>query len=400
MNIDSRKIGSIKGDPNGPVAVFIGGIHGNEPAGVLALQRVLGKIIEEDVPINGTIHCLIGNLAAIRQEVRYIDKDLNRIWFTRLNENHESIEGTAEISERDELARTFHEIILATETPLYFFDLHTTSSQSVPFISISDTLRNRKLVEDVKTPVVLGLEERMEGTLFSYFSEMGVPMVLYEGGQHEEVSSIDNIESFIWMMLKKVGVVKKKHVKDFKRYEGRIARENVFDHNVFELTYRYDLKGKEGYRTKRGYVNFQKVRKGEKIGTHSEGDVRIPFKSRIFMPLYQSKGSDGFFLIRSIRPVWLKISERVRRLGLDKYVSLFPGIKKHPKFKNAFVISPYVARSFVLNIFHLLGYRRVIRFDEKFIVSRRPYDWHAPKPETIRKNFDQLIKPLTGEVSV
>lgn len=401
--IERRLIGKLKGDPSGPVAVFIGGVHGNEPAGVYALKRVLTRIVEDDIPLKGSIYSLAGNLTALREGVRYVDKDLNRIWFTKINENHDDLKNFVEFSERDDLIRSFKEIINEIDTQPYFFDLHTTSSQSVPFISISDTLRNRKLVENLKTPVILGLEERMEGTLFSYFGEIGIQMVLYEGGQHDEVSSIDNIESFIWIMLMKLGMIKPEDIHDFNRYVDRIARENVFEKavfekNVYELKYRYDLNGRDQFKMKSGYVNFQRVSKGEKVASDNGQEIKIPFASRIFMPLYQAKGSDGFFLIKHINGFWLTLSERLRKFGLDKYMVIFPGIKKHPDYKSTYTLSPFIARSFALKVFHLLGYRRVIRFDEKFVVSRRPYDWHSPSPETIKRNFNKLIEPLPREL--
>lgn len=80
------------------------------------------------------------------------------------------------------------------EEEVFFFVLHTTSSQSIPFISISDTLRNRKIVQYIPVKLVLGLEEQMEGTFFNYFSELGISMLLFEAGQQDLVSSIDSHE--------------------------------------------------------------------------------------------------------------------------------------------------------------------------------------------------------------
>ena len=51
-----RIIGEVRGKHKGPTLVFMGGIHGNEPAGVFALNHVLEKI-DPDV-LHGNVYGL------------------------------------------------------------------------------------------------------------------------------------------------------------------------------------------------------------------------------------------------------------------------------------------------------------------------------------------------------
>ncbi|MFT5998627.1 MAG: succinylglutamate desuccinylase, partial [Neolewinella sp.] len=80
-----RIIGHYRGAEAGPLVVAIGGVHGNEPAGVLALERLF-DMLEDEPRINpgfsfkGDLLALRGNLAALAAGVRFIDADLNRIW--------------------------------------------------------------------------------------------------------------------------------------------------------------------------------------------------------------------------------------------------------------------------------------------------------------------------------
>ena len=65
--------------------VAIGGIHGNEPAGVRALERLFELLAEEPLinpgfTFKGELLALRGNLEALNQGKRFIDTDLNRIW--------------------------------------------------------------------------------------------------------------------------------------------------------------------------------------------------------------------------------------------------------------------------------------------------------------------------------
>ena len=64
----------------GPTLICIGGIHGNEPAGVYALLEVLNGLEEMGSPIRGRLVALAGNLMGLKVGQRYVDRDLNRAW--------------------------------------------------------------------------------------------------------------------------------------------------------------------------------------------------------------------------------------------------------------------------------------------------------------------------------
>ena len=44
-------------------------------------------------------------------------------------------------------------------------------------------------------------------------------------------------------------------------------------------------------------TNFKNVNKNDIIGKDVNGEVRAPIKGKILMPLYQSQGSEGFYII-------------------------------------------------------------------------------------------------------
>jgi hypothetical protein len=93
------------------------------------------------------------------------------------------------------------------------------------------------------------------------------------------------------------------------------------------------------------------------------------------MPLYQGQGTDGFFLVREVPPFWLRVAAWLRHLQLERLLPVLPGVRKHPDQAATLVVDPRVARWFVLEIFHLLGFRRKRPQAGKLIVSRR---WHMP----------------------
>ncbi|MCB0279490.1 MAG: succinylglutamate desuccinylase/aspartoacylase family protein, partial [Calditrichaeota bacterium] len=69
------------GDPKKPLKLIcIAAIHGNEQAGILALKQVFERMRQQQLELNGELIALIGNLQAVRQNTRFIERDLNRIW--------------------------------------------------------------------------------------------------------------------------------------------------------------------------------------------------------------------------------------------------------------------------------------------------------------------------------
>jgi hypothetical protein len=384
-----RVFGVVEGQDTGRHAVYFAGIHGNEPAGIWALKRVLKTIEENKIPFRGKLWALGGNLPALQQKIRYIDKDLNRIWFTEFNDQYYSPNGTAESSQRKEIEDTIKAIVAEATDEVFIFDLHTTSSQSVPFVSISDTLRNRKVIEDIPAPLVLGLEEQMEGTLFNFLSEVGISMALFEAGQHELVSSIDSHEAFIWLTLMKLDFVRASEYPDIHKHYELLAKEGIFNRRIFQLKYKHMLPVVHDFTMLPGFVNFQKVKKNTLLAKEEGAEVRAPKSGRIFMPLYQPQGAEGFFIIEQIQEFWLRISEWVRKTQIDRFIWILPGVRKYGD--GAFIVNRHIARFTVAPIFHLLGYRVVIRHDKKFIVRRRPYDWTRPPIRQVQKSLKKLL---------
>lgn len=382
----SRIIGKYGGTSPGPLAIFLGGMHGNEPSGIFALEYVLHTLNKIKPPFNGTMYALAGNLEALRRSERYIDKDLNRLW----DKNGEET-GIHELSERDSIIKTIYEIISSSDGRPVLFDLHTTSAESIPFLGISDTLRSRKMVKDIPSPIILGLEERMDGTLFSSLNEIGLTSVIFEGGQHDSLSSIENHISIIWEFLKNAGCINLNDIPDFNKYYHTLAKTSPGERKIYEISYVYRLKKDEGFVMKPGFVNFQIVNKGEILAKNKDGDIKSPRYGNIFMPLYQKLGGEGFFIVNLINPVWLGISGFMRKLHAEKLLGILPGINKNPNEPSSYIINTNIARFLVMNIFHLFGYRRERKEGKTIIVSRREYDSVSPSADELRNNFKKYF---------
>lgn len=357
---------------------------------------VIAQLEVMNTPFKGSLHAISGNLRAIRKGVRYIDRDLNRIWYPGFLIDKSERPKVAEYSEKVELLHSIIDIMKQhPERITYLFDLHTTSSESMPFMSISDTLKNRRITRHIPVPLVLGLEELLDGPMFSFFSELGLSTVLFEAGHHQAHSSLENHIAFVWLILHGLGCIRKKDVLEFHRYEEILKKNSLNESRIFELKYRHSIEEGERFSMKEGFANFQPVKKGEVLAQNQHRTIKAPRQGRIFMPLYQNLGRDGYFLVKEIDSLWLRISGRTRKWRMEHLLRLMPGIAMDKGKHDAFKIDKEVAKWRVLPFFHLLGYRKITDNGHYFTVSRRPYDRRFPKTTSVIRNIEAYLKKIT-----
>jgi succinylglutamate desuccinylase len=106
-----------------------------------------------------------------------------------------------------------------------------------------------------------------------------------------------------------------------------------------------------------GFKSFEKITKGTELAIHNNVEIMSPYNGRIFMPLYQKQGAEGFFIINPIKPLFLKLSALLRHTKVDGWLVLLPGISWLNKKEGVLKINLMVARFFAKSFFHLLGYR-------------------------------------------
>ena len=354
-----RLIGKYKGSNPGPTLIFTGGIHGNEPAGVFALKDVLADLNKRNPDFNGTIYAISGNLSALEKGIRFNQVDLNRIW------THEKIAGLEDekvISFNDELVQqreiydVIQDILEKEEGPFYFIDLHTTSGETVPFITVNDSLLNRKFTKRFPVPLILGIEEFLEGPMLSYINELGYVAFGFESGQHDSVKAIDYAIAFIYLTMVYTGNISAADA-NYMKYFHLLNQEMSFPDRFYEIFHRHEIKNGERFKMYDGFVNFQHVKKGELLANSDGEDIHAGDSGFIFMPLYQGKGDDGYFLIRKTAPFFLKLSSFVRQLSIDRMLVALPGVNWKDDKREELVVDLKVARFFTRQFFHLMGYR-------------------------------------------
>lgn len=355
----NRIIGQLQGSQPGPTIIFTGGIHGNEPSGVFALQQVLDELKEKNISIKGNIYAISGNLSALEKGTRYNNRDLNRMWTTdRMDKVHEGeiVEDDKETIQQIEICSTITSILQKEEGPFYFMDLHTTSSETIPFLTVNDSLLNRKFTKQYPVPIILGIEEYLDGPLLSYINELGYVAFGFEGGQHDDLSSIENHIAFIYLSLLFTESVEKDAI-NFQHYYDVLAKTSVDSRDIYEIYYHYKIREGETFTMKPGFLNFQHINKGQELAK-SNGDIIFAKKSgRMLMPQYQKQGDDGFFSIRRIPPQFLRLSRTLRKIRFDRILPILPGVHWRSDKQDALIVNRKVAWLFAKQFFHLMGYR-------------------------------------------
>lgn len=367
-------IGKFESD-RGPCLFATGGIHGNEPAGVLALQEVVNEIQERKLKLRGSFYAIAGNLKALKENKRYLKQDLNRLWKVAILEKLKAGELSQQESqpEINELIEIFAlvEEVLKKSGPNVFLDLHTTSSKSVPFIPVNDTLLNRKFTKGLPVPSVLGIEEFLQGAFLSYINEYKVVALGFEAGQHEDPQSVYFHKAMVWISLVQAGIVAESDVPEYKAYHNDLKDQCEQQEQFYEIRRRFKIEDGSSFIMMPGYESFQEIRQGELLANDQNGPIRAIESGNIFMPLYQAQGAEGFFIIREVPVFWMWLSKLLRKIRFDSLLLLLPGLKRHPKYEGTLIADTRVARFLATDLFHLLGYRRKRKVDDKIFFTRR-----------------------------
>ena len=379
-----REVGRFDTNQPGPLFLAIGGLQGNEPAGIEAAGRVLARLGQGAIQLRGRFVALRGNRPALASNQRFIERDLNRVWKSSdllgLEDRECHQDGPDEGELRD-LLQTFSQLFVercggASLEDIVLLDLHSTSGPSTPFLCMADTLQNRPVSFALEVPVILGLEEALEGTLLDYMSEAGHIAMAFEGGAHTDPSTVDCHEAAIWCGLVAAGCLDEHALdgdaNDMTAMRSRLREAAAGAPAIVEVLHRHGTHPDDGFVMAPGWANFQHVERLKKLATDDGGDILAPLAGRLLLPRYQDQGDDGFFLSRDVRPMWLSLSAWLRRRQLDRFLHWLPGVTRQDGDPRRLRINRQRALFGVKQVFHLLGYRRYQEDELGFLFLRRP----------------------------
>ncbi|MEM1217236.1 MAG: succinylglutamate desuccinylase/aspartoacylase family protein [Bacteroidota bacterium] len=307
----SRIIGRYDGPKRGPLLIALGSMHGNEPAGVLALQELF-RMLEREPTHNptfayrGRLLALRGNLQAIAENRRFLTKDLNR---QLTPENIQRVRSVpvdrlhAEDRELRELLDTIDtEVKDYQPEELIVLDLHTTTAHGGIFSIATRHPRSVELARAMHAPVITGMLDGLCGTTLHHFTSDNYPCpthaVTFEAGQHNAPEAVQHAVAAIVNLLRSIGSVRPEDVEN--RHDEVLINYSSGLPNVARLSYVHRIQPHDTFVMRPGFRNFQPIYAGEHLATDQNGPIRARMDGHLLMPLYQPQGEDGFFVIQEV----------------------------------------------------------------------------------------------------
>ncbi len=370
----TRELGVKDEGRPGPLILLTAGLHGNEPAGIRAIRALLEGLAETHTA--GRIVGLAGNLSALRQGLRHQGQDLNRLWTAEnlralgTRDPKDDRPDEAELralfsaieAERDE-ARTH-------ARPLILIDLHSTSADGGGFTVVPDSIPSRRLSRALQLPVVLGLEERIEGPLMTWLVSQGDTATVVEGGQHDAPDTQAILLDALWVALHHAGVLPEDDDRIQPAVERLIAARGKTP-AVLDLVYAHPIGHGETFEMRPGWDNFMPVADKEPLARHGALEIDAPLSGYMLMPLYQGLGTEGFFLCRSVSRTWLVTSRLLRRSWIEHFLRILPGVKSLDT-RAGLITARRGAPHWLTGLLHLFGYRKNAPIGDITEWSRRP----------------------------
>lgn len=375
----SHLVAAYSGDSSGPTLIVVGSIHGNEPAGLKAQLGSTDQLSALEGRMRGRVYLIAGNTRALNRGVRFIDRDLNRSWTPDdlAAMGKDQIPDSSETLELRELDTLLDSILITARSEVFVLDLHSTSAHGIPFATVGDTLRNRRFAQKFPVPIVLGIEEQLEGTMLEYLNNTGAVTIGFEGGSHLAEETVENHISMIWLALINSGILDDKDVPEAASHRDRLGKGNP-QPSYIEVRVRKTTTDHPEFKMLEGFTNFDPVIKGQVLAESRNGSIRASESGMILMPLYQTLGEDGYFIGRKVAGFWLKLSEVLRRLKVQDMMPWLPGVKRDPDNYETLLVNTRMARFFPLQILHLLGFRKRRWQGSDLVVSRRRHDTVSP----------------------
>ncbi len=244
--------------------LILGSIHGDEPCGSLAIEKLREGIVSWKIQLlEWKITCIpYANLVAYQQQKRQITENLNRIfWSNRSGDIYD-------------IARNIEKEILESD---FILDLHSFSSWVDPFIfNDYNTEHINTIIQNIPIKYVMTgwtelYKETPELDTIGFAKKNGQPWITIECGENTDPKSQENAYTAIISVLWFFQIIEKETPKQ--------KQEQIWIHVDTIIR-----KEEEGSFLKE-WKNFDPVEKWEPIGIYNSGKIiSAPYDGMIIMP--------------------------------------------------------------------------------------------------------------------
>lgn len=296
-----RTLGSYSQGKKGPLLLCTVGVHGNEWAGVNALDLLLQMLQDEEVAnpafeFYGKLVAITGNIPALNVRQRYINCDLNRIWSQR---NFDNPGNEVEFGEMMNLKQAVDDLIFEWGGEnIYLLDLHTTTAEGGIFLLPTIEEESISIAKTMHAPIITGLVEKLNGTMVKYYAERpdaAITALVFEAGQHDDPLSVNRTIAAVINAMRTIGSVSAEDIEN--RFDQLLIEYSKDLPKMARFLYGHHIAPHDEFVMRPGYRNFDRIRKGEMLAEDRYGPILSRYDGLILMPLYQNKGEDGFFII-------------------------------------------------------------------------------------------------------
>ncbi|WP_255169805.1 succinylglutamate desuccinylase/aspartoacylase domain-containing protein [Natrononativus amylolyticus] len=168
-----------------PEIAVVAGVHGDEPCGVRAVERLL----DERPPVERPVKLVVANEAALERQVRFLDEDLNR-----------AFPGSPEADTHE--GRLAHELAAELRNCLSF-SMHSTQSHAEPFAIVNGLSETAtELCPQLPVNAIVETGPFAEGRLFTQIETIEV-----ECGLQGSDTAAENADRLTRAFLTAVGVL-------------------------------------------------------------------------------------------------------------------------------------------------------------------------------------------------
>jgi len=254
----------------GNTTVILAGVHGNETCGIKAFEKII-----PDLEIKkGTVHFIYGNPKAIKENVRYIDVNLNRMF-----------REDSEISSNDKTSYEYkrsREIMPYLNEADALLDIHASNTpESTPFIICER--KAEKIAQALNIEIIVsGFDELEPGGTDGYMNKQGKIGICLECGYLGDSQSIEIAIENIYRFLIVQG-----HI------DGKLITKKQ---TQFNMNYIYHTQT-DMFTLVKEFSDFEKVTKNQIIGTDGEYNITAPNYGVIMFARNRNKKGEEAFLL-------------------------------------------------------------------------------------------------------
>jgi succinylglutamate desuccinylase len=265
-----EEIFELVGEESGPTSILLSGIHGNELCGMKIMQEIMPSFTIK----RGRVLYGYGNPRAIEANVRFAEKDLNRMFMT------DSILSAEDRASYEYRRAQYLKPYIGQADALLDIHAHPRKEQQTFAICESNAADIVRFLP--AEHVVSGFDALEPGGTDYYMNSIGKIGICFECGYLDDEHSRSAAREAILAFLKVRG-----HIEN-----DLVARTQSHVH-IYKK-----VRSKTGnFKLSRPFVNFEPIAKGEIIGRDGAEAIIAPKKSVIlFARDGHAPGSDVFLL--------------------------------------------------------------------------------------------------------